>query len=71
MHFTAAARQGELQLGASFVALGLLQSKEDIFFLTADEIRAAVNGRRSNWKDLVATARRNGPSMPCSRPRTR
>lgn len=55
MHFTAAARQGELQLGASFVALGLLQSKEDIFFLTADEIRAAVNGRRSNWKDLVAT----------------
>ena len=55
MHFTAAARQGELQLGASFVALGLLQSKEDIFFLTADEIRAAVNDRRRDWKDLVAT----------------
>ncbi len=55
MHFTAAARQSELQLGASFVASGLLQSKEDIFFLTADEIRAAVNDRRSNWKDLVAT----------------
>ncbi|MDE3118432.1 MAG: hypothetical protein KGL03_05385 [Nitrospirota bacterium] len=57
MHFTAAARQGELQLGAAFAARGQLQSKEDIFFLTADEIRAAVNDRRSNWKDLVATRR--------------
>jgi pyruvate,water dikinase len=57
MHFTAAARQGERRVGASFVALGLLQSKEDIFFLTADEIRAAVHDRRSNWKDVVATRR--------------
>nr|MBI3611717.1 hypothetical protein [Nitrospirota bacterium] len=55
MHFTAAARQGERQLGAAFVALGLLQSKEDIFFLAADEIRAAVDGQRRDWKNLVAT----------------
>ncbi len=55
MHFTDAARQGERHLGASFVALGLLQSKEDIFFLTEDEIRAAVHDRRRDWKDVVAT----------------
>ena len=54
MYFTAAARQGELQLGGTFVALGLLPSKEDIFFLTADEIRAAVNDQQRDWKDLVA-----------------
>ncbi|MBM4135051.1 MAG: hypothetical protein FJ245_14965 [Nitrospira sp.] len=53
MYFTAAARQGELQLGAACVALGLLQSKEDIFFLTADEIRAAVNNQRRDLKGLV------------------
>ncbi|TAJ10577.1 MAG: hypothetical protein EPO61_01840 [Nitrospirae bacterium] len=54
MHFTAAARQGELQLGDTFVALDLLQSKEDIFFLTPDEIRAAVIDPTKDWRALVA-----------------
>jgi len=54
MHFTAAARRLLLQVGAAFAASGHLRSKEDVFFLTADEIRAAVAHPASDWKEVVA-----------------
>lgn len=57
MYFAAAARRIELQLGDAFVASGRLRSRDDIFFLTADEIRSAVADAARDWKELVALRR--------------
>lgn len=37
-------RQIALQLGEHFVSQGILQQKEDVFFLTADEVQALAQG---------------------------
>jgi pyruvate,water dikinase len=54
MHFTSVARQMELLLGEQLVANGCLRSRDEIFFLTADEIRASVAEPGRDWSSLVA-----------------
>lgn len=54
MYFSSAARRLERHLGSAFVARGRLASEEDIFFLTPDDIRAAVADPAKDWRELVA-----------------
>jgi len=57
MYFTAATRRLSLLLGERLAASGVLAGRDDIFFLTADEVRALVRGEGRDWKGLVATKR--------------
>jgi pyruvate,water dikinase len=55
MYFTAATRRLSLLLGERLAAGGVLSSRDDIFFLTSDEVRALLRGEDRGWKGLVAT----------------
>jgi|CXWL01.1.fsa_nt_gi pyruvate,water dikinase len=62
MHFIACARHVARSVGRTWVASGRLQSRDDIFFLTLDEIKAAVSGAAKDWKGLVEARRREWES---------
>lgn len=61
MYYQACSRRVLLTLGARLVQAGRLGSAEDLFFLTAEEIRALVLGRApergGTWRGLVAARR--------------
>ncbi len=57
MHFLTGLRRLVLILGQRLVARGVLHSGEDLFFLSPDEVTAAVAGSTRDWNTLV-TARR-------------
>ena len=57
MHFIAAARQVAMSVGGTLAARGILQSRDDIFFLRLDEIKAVTSGSAKDWKGLVETRR--------------
>lgn len=59
MQVTACARQVAMSIGGSLAAGGILQSGDDIFFLTIDEVRTAVSGAAGDWQKLVAARRRD------------
>ena len=64
MHFLACARHVARSVGGTLAANGILQSGDDIFFLTLDEIKAVSSGAAKDWQGLVAGRRRNGRAMP-------
>ncbi len=53
MYFTAAVRRLTRMIGERLAAAGILQSKDDMFFLTADEMDAVVGSNARDWKSLV------------------
>jgi pyruvate,water dikinase len=57
MHFIGCSRSVAMSVGCTLAASGVLQSRDDIFFLTLDEIKAVVSGTAGDWQRLV-TARR-------------
>ena len=57
MHFSAAVRQLTLLLGKKWSGVGTLESKHDVFFLTAEEMWAVGAGSARDWKNLVAARR--------------
>lgn len=57
MHFTAAVRHLTLLLGEKWSAAGILESKDDVFFLTAEEMWAVGAGSARDWKNLVVARR--------------
>ena len=57
MHFSAAVRHLTLLLGEKWSAAGTLESKDDVFFLTAEEMRTAGAGSAQDWGTLVAARR--------------
>jgi pyruvate,water dikinase len=57
MYFTASTRRLLLLAGERLAADGILAGRDDIFFLTEDEVRALVRGEGRDWKELVATRR--------------
>ena len=58
MQFIAAARLIAMSVGGTLAARGLLQSKDDIFFLRLGEITAATSGSAGDWKGLVNRRRK-------------
>ena len=57
MHFAMATRRLLLRMGAQFAAGHVLTDPDDIFFLTADEIREIVRDGGRDWKELVSARR--------------
>lgn len=57
MYFSTAVRRLILTLGKQWATEGRLASPEDIFFLTADELRAAVMDAQRAWNNVVAERR--------------
>jgi pyruvate,water dikinase len=57
MYFSAATRRLELRLGHLLVERGVLDQREDIFFLTDEEGRSAADNGGQDWKGLVAVRR--------------
>jgi pyruvate,water dikinase len=57
MHFATASRRILLLMGRRFTDRGGLQSPEDIFFLTFDEVRELVRDQGRDWKRLVTVRR--------------
>ncbi len=57
MYFTAAVRRLTRMIGERLAAAGILQFKDDMFFLTADEMDAVVGGNARDWKSLVMARR--------------
>ena len=58
MQFIAAARLIAMSVGGTLAARGLLQSRDDIFFLRLSEIKAATSGSANDWKGLVNRRRK-------------
>lgn len=59
MQVTACARQVAMSIGGALATGGGLQSGDDIFFLTIDEVKMAVSGAAGDWQELVAARRRD------------
>lgn len=57
MYFTDATRRLARLIGAHLATRGVLESQDDIFFLTPEEIRRIVGGAARDWKTLVAVRR--------------
>jgi pyruvate,water dikinase len=57
MHFIACARHVATSVGGTLAASGILQSRDDIFFLTLDEIKAVASGTAGEWQGIVAARR--------------
>jgi pyruvate,water dikinase len=57
MYFSSASRRLLLLMGQHFAADRRLDSADDIFFLTADDIREIVRDGGRDWKGLVAARR--------------
>ncbi len=57
MHFSAAVRHLTLLLGEKWSAAGILESKDDVFFLTAEEMRSVRTCSAQDWGNLVAARR--------------
>lgn len=57
MHFIACARHVARSIGSTLAVSGSLRSRDDIFFLRLDEIKAVVSGSMKDWKGLVETRR--------------
>ncbi|TLY14618.1 MAG: hypothetical protein E6K69_07525, partial [Nitrospirae bacterium] len=57
MHFSAAVRHLTLLLGEKWSAAGILESKDDVFFLTAEEMWSVGAGSARDWKNLVVARR--------------
>lgn len=57
MHFSAAVRHLTLLLGEKWSAAGIFESKDDVFFLTAEEMQSVGTGSARDWKNLVAARR--------------
>jgi len=57
MYFIACARHVVTSVGGTLAASGILQSRDDIFFLTLDEIKAVASGTAGDWQGLVAARR--------------
>jgi pyruvate,water dikinase len=57
MHFIACARHVATSVGSTLAASGVLQSRDDIFFLTLDEIKAVASGTAGDWQGIVAARR--------------
>jgi pyruvate,water dikinase len=62
MHFVACARHVAKSVGRTLAASDTLQSRDDIFFLMLDEIKAVASGAAKDWKGLVETRRREWES---------
>jgi pyruvate,water dikinase len=62
MHFVACARHVAKSVGRTLAASDTLQSRDDIFFLMLDEIKAVASGAAKDWKGLVETRRRERES---------
>jgi pyruvate,water dikinase len=62
MHFIACARQVARNLGTTLAARGILQFRDDIFFLTLDEIKTGASDAAKDWKGLVEMRRREWKS---------
>lgn len=62
MQFIAAARLIAKNVGGTLAARSLLQSRDDIFFLRLDEIKAATSGSANDWKSLVDRRRKEWES---------
>lgn len=58
MYFSSAVRCLVLRLGEHLAAHGSLKAKDDVFFLTADEINAIASGAVRDWNSLVAVRRK-------------
>ncbi|MEP6958191.1 MAG: PEP-utilizing enzyme, partial [Nitrospirota bacterium] len=58
MHFVACARHVAKNIAGTLAARGILQSREDIFFLLPDEIKAVAFGSTNEWKRLIVARRR-------------
>lgn len=65
MHFCATTRRLFRSLGERLATGGALQSSDDIFFLTSNEVREIVRDRGRDWKTVVDARRaertRNAP----------
>jgi pyruvate,water dikinase len=57
MYFIACARHVVTSVGGTLAASGILQSRDDIFFLTLDEIKAVASGTAGDWQGIVAARR--------------
>jgi pyruvate,water dikinase len=57
MHISSAVRRLALSIGEQLAAVGVLQSTEDIFYLTADEIRTIVTDHARGWQVLITERR--------------
>lgn len=57
MHFCTATRRLFRSLGERLATGGALDSADDIFFLTSDEIREMVRDRGRDWKGVAAARR--------------
>ncbi len=57
MYFSAATRHLALALGEQLSATGVLDTPHDMFFLTAEEIRAIALDPSQDWKGLIARRR--------------
>ena len=57
MHFCAATQRLFRALGERLAAGGALQSSDDIFFLTSEEVREIVRDSGRDWKGVVAARR--------------
>jgi len=62
MHFIACARHVATNVGGTLAASGILQSRDDIFFLMLDEIKAVASGSARDWKGLVEARRKEWKS---------
>lgn len=62
MQFIAIARLIAMSVGGTWAARGLLQSRDDIFFLRPDEIKAVTSGSANDWKGLVNRRRKEWES---------
>jgi len=57
IYFTAAVRRLLLALGQNFVGRQILNERNDIFFLTIEEIRTLVLEESTDWKVVIASRR--------------
>ena len=58
MHFIACSRHVAMSVGDTLAASDILQSRDDIFFLRLDEIKAVASGTAGDWQGLVAARRK-------------
>ncbi len=60
MYYSLAVRRLLCRLGERMVERGLLETPEDIFYLTMDEQTALSGGSFGDWQDWCAPGERNG-----------
>ncbi len=57
MYFSSAVRRLMLILGQQWVVRGIVEFQDDVFLLTADEIRAAVVDSEREWRSVISLRR--------------